>query len=205
MEDRIKHLLNKLSYRNMEGYYFETSKEAKDYLYSHLLKKGDSICFGGSVTFQKDMNLFEELKQNEEYHFIDRDDSSFTKEEMNSLIINCDDFFLSTNAITLDGELINIDGRGNRLCFMMYGPKNVYILVGKNKIVDDIETGIDRVRNYVAIKNAERLSKDTPCRKANHCLDCQSQDCICSQIVITRRSHIKNRIKVILINQELGY
>ena len=116
-----------------------------------------------------------------------------------------DYFLMSTNAITLDGELINIDGRGNRVAFLCYGPENVLIFAGMNKIVSNIEEGISRTRNIAASPNAIRLNKNTPCGITGKCEDCYSPDCMCGQYVITRRSGIPNRIKVILIGEELGY
>jgi len=112
---------------------------------------------------------------------------------------------MSTNAITLDGELINIDGRGNRVAFLCYGPQNVLILTGINKIVADIESGIKRTRNIASPPNAIRLNRNTPCAITGKCGDCFSKECMCGQIVITRFSLIPNRIKVILIGEELGY
>ena len=108
-------------------------------------------------------------------------------------------------AITLDGELINIDGRGNRVAFLCFGPQNVLILAGMNKVVTDVESGINRTRNVAAAPNAIRLNRKTPCAVTGRCGDCYSEDCMCGQYVITRRSGIPNRIKVILIGEELGY
>ena len=112
---------------------------------------------------------------------------------------------MSTNAITLEGELINIDGRGNRLAFLCFGPQNVLILAGMNKVVTDIDSGFKRVRNIASPPNTVRLNKKTPCAITGKCENCYSPDCICSQFVVTRRSSTPNRIKVILIGEELGY
>lgn len=112
---------------------------------------------------------------------------------------------MSINAITLEGELINIDGRGNRVAFLCYGPQNVLILTGMNKVVPDVESGIKRARDIAAPPNAVRLNKKTPCAITGKCADCYSPDCMCGQFVVTRRSGIPNRIKVILIGEELGY
>ena len=112
---------------------------------------------------------------------------------------------MSTNAITLEGELINIDGRGNRLSFLCYGPENVLILAGMNKVVTDIESGFKRVRDKSAPINAIRLNRKTPCAITGKCENCYCPDCMCGQFVVTRRSGIPNRIKVILIGEQLGY
>lgn len=112
---------------------------------------------------------------------------------------------MSTNAITLDGELINVDGAGNRVACLCNGPDHVIVLAGMNKVVKNAEEGHSRARNTAAPINTLRLNKKTPCAVTGRCSDCQSPDCICSQIVVTRRSHIPGRIQVILIGEELGY
>lgn len=145
--------------------------------------------------------------QKREYKIINRD-AAQNLEEQRKLYgeICCADFFLmSTNAITLEGELINIDGRGNRVAFLCYGPQNVLILTGMNKIVTDVESGIKRTRDIAAPPNAIRLQRKTPCVIKGKCEDCYSPDCMCGQFVVTRRSGIPKRIKVILIGEELGY
>ena len=116
-----------------------------------------------------------------------------------------DYFLMSSNAITLDGELVNIDGHSNRVACLCCGPKNVIVIAGMNKVVSNVEEGVDRVHNFAAPPNTVRLNKNTPCAQTGRCADCYSPDCICSQIVITRRSSIPNRIKVILVGEELGY
>lgn len=127
------------------------------------------------------------------------------KKEIYAKVVCADYFFMSTNAITLDGELVNVDGAGNRVACLSSGPDNVIILAGMNKVAASVEEGHDRVRNTAAPINALRLNKKTPCAVTGRCSNCQSPDCICSQIVITRRSHIPGRIQVILIGEELGY
>ena len=112
---------------------------------------------------------------------------------------------MSTNAITTDGELINIDGRANRVSFLCYGPENVLVIAGMNKVVTDVESGLKRVRLTACPPNAVRLNKKTPCAVNGVCGNCYGEDCICSQFVVTRRSGVKNRIKVILVGEELGY
>ena len=120
--------------------------------------------------------------------------------------ICCADFFLmGTNAITLGGELINIDGRGNRVAFLCFGPQNVLIAAGMNKVVADINSGFKRVQNVASPPNAIRLNRKTPCAITGKCEDCYSPDCMCGQFVVIRRSGIPKRIKVILIGEELGY
>ena len=169
------------------------------------MPKGSSISWGGSQTLVE-TGLLEAI-QNEDYKIIDRNKAT-NEEEQRKIYgeICCSDFFLmSTNAITLDGELVNIDGRGNRLAFLCYGPQNVLILVGMNKVVSSIEEGFNRARNIAVPPNAIRLNRNTPCAITGKCEDCYSPDCICGQFVVTRRSAVPNRIKIILIGEELGY
>ena len=112
---------------------------------------------------------------------------------------------MSSNAVTLDGELVNIDGNGNRVACLITGPKNVILIVGMNKIVPDVTSGFDRVRNMAAPPNGVRLGLSTPCSKYGKCHDCYSPDCMCCEFVVTRKSRIPGRIKVILVGEELGY
>jgi hypothetical protein len=144
---------------------------------------------------------------NSECVVYDRMSAKTPEEEkiMKGNMINADYFLMSTNAITMDGELVNIDGYANRVSFLCYGPEHVLVLAGMNKVVPNVEQGIDRVRNIASPPNALRLNKNTPCAVNGRCADCLAEDCICSQIVVTRRSSVKNRITVILIGEELGY
>ncbi len=112
---------------------------------------------------------------------------------------------MSTNAITLDGELVNVDGRANRVAFLCFGPQEVIVLAGMNKLVADVPAGFSRARNMAAPANTVRLNSKTPCALTGRCGDCYTPESICSQMLITRRSGVPGRIKVILIGEELGY
>ena len=197
-------IIKNLSKRQIEGYYCKDSKSAvKKAL--ELMPKGSSIGWGGSMSLVE-TGLMDAI-QKEDYKTINRDTATNLEEQRKIYAEIClSDFFLmSTNAITLDGELINIDGRGNRVAFLCYGPQNVIILAGMNKVVSDIESGFKRVRDIASPPNTVRLNKKTPCSITGKCEDCYSPDCICGQFVVTRRSAVPNRIKVILIGEELGY
>jgi len=197
-------IIKNLEKRQIEGYYCKDKKSAlKKAL--ELMPKGSSIGWGGSMTVIE-TGLMDAI-QNEDYKIINREEAKTTEEQRKVYgEICCADYFLmSTNAITLDGELINIDGRGNRVAFLCYGPQNVLILAGMNKVVPDVESGFKRVRDIASPPNAVRLNKKTPCAITGRCGDCYSPDCICGQFVMTRRSIVPNRIKVILIGEELGY
>ena len=197
-------IIKNMEKRQIEGYYCPDSASAlKKAL--ELIPKGSSIGWGGSMTLTE-TGLMDAI-QNGDYKIINRELAK-TPEEQRKVYgeICCSDYFLmSTNAITIDGELINIDGRGNRVSFLCYGPQNVLILTGINKIVTDIDAGLKRARDIAAPPNTVRLNRKTPCAITGKCENCYSPDCICSQFVVTRRSGVPNRIKVIIIGEELGY
>ena len=119
--------------------------------------------------------------------------------------LSSDVYFMSSNAITKDGELINIDGNGNRVAALIYGPEHVVLVVGMNKVVSTVDDGIRRVHDIAASANGVRLSKSTPCAVTGFCHDCLSPECMCSHTVITRRSGVADRIHVILVGETLGY
>ncbi len=203
-ENAAATIIKNLEKRQMEGYYCATSKEAVEKALE-LMPEGASIAWGGSMTLSE-TGLMDAIRGGN-YEIIDRE-SAKSPEEQRKLYgkICCSDYFLmSTNAITLDGELVNIDGRGNRVAFLCFGPQNVVILAGMNKVVSDVQSGMQRVRDVASPPNTVRLNKNTPCATTGRCGNCLSPDCICSQIVITRRSGIPGRIKVILVGEELGY
>ncbi len=191
--------------RNMEGYFAETKEEAVKLIMERFLTPGKSVCYGGSMTLTES-GLMEALDRSGCVVY-DRKAAKTPEEtrQMKANMINSDYFLMSTNAITLDGELVNIDGFANRVSFLCYGPESVLILAGMNKVVSSVEDGVRRVRDQASPPNAVRLDKRTPCAVSGRCGDCYSEDCICSQIVVTRRSSIKDRIKVILVAEELGY
>lgn len=203
-ENVASSIINNLNKRQIEGYYCPNKKSALEKALE-LIPNGASVSYGGSVTLEE-VGLMDAIK-NGEYKVINREIATNSEEQRKVYgEICCSDFFLmSTNAITLDGELINIDGRGNRVAFLCYGPRNVLILTGMNKVVTDIESGLKRARDIAAPPNAIRLNRKTPCAITGKCEDCYSPDCMCGQFVVTRRSGIPNRIKVILIGEELGY
>lgn len=199
-----KTIIQNLEKRGMEGYYFPTHEECRKAILEQI-PKGSTIAWGGSETI-KDIDLLSAFSE-DDYQLIDRLQAK-TPEEGRVLygqIVLSDYFFMSTNAITVEGELVNVDGSGNRVACLIHGPKHVYVLVGMNKIVKNTESAILRVRNQAAPPNAKRLNRQTPCNFTGHCNDCLSPDCMCNQTVITRRSGIPGRIKVFFIGEELGY
>ena len=199
-----KTILSNLEKRNMKGYYCENAEEARKLIQS-LIPVHATVTWGGSETLVE-TGIMDTLKQGD-YILLDRKEAK-TPEESRALygrIVTADYFLTGTNAITLDGELINVDGIGNRVACLITGPQHVLVVAGMNKVSVTEEDGIRRVRNIAAPPNSIRVGANTPCSTTGVCKDCQSPDCICCQTVITRRSRVKDRITVILIGESYGF
>lgn len=203
-ENLAESLIEKFGLRQIEAYYAADRKEALEKACRYLSPES-SVSWGGSVTLSE-IGLIDAIKASD-CTIYDRAEAVTPqqKRELFGKIASCDYYFMSSNAITLDGQLVNIDGTGNRVASLIHGPQNVVIIAGMNKIVPDIKSAIARIRNMAAPPNAVRLNYNTPCKELGRCADCLSRDCICDQIVITRRSFVPNRIKIILVGEELGY
>ena len=209
-EIQAQTIIKNLTKRKMEGYYCANVEEAKKKLTELLARTDDgapakkSVAYGGSMTL--DENGFKDAVKAAGHELIVRENYKTPEEikELKAKQVNADAFLMSTNAITLEGELINIDGRGNRVSFMIYGPESVIIIAGMNKVVTNVEDGIRRVRNTATPPNCVRLNCKTPCAVTGKCGECFG-DSICCQFVVTRMSRVPNRIKVILVGEELGY
>ena len=197
-------IISRLQKRNMEGYFCETSKEAVEKALS-LMPEGSVISWGGSMSLGQ-CGLMDAVKE-KNYTLIDRMAATTPREkrEVYARTGMADYYLMSTNAITMDGELVNIDGFCNRVACLCAGPEHVIIVAGMNKVVKNVQSGLDRIRTKAAPPNTVRLNRNTPCAKTGVCSDCFSPDCICSQIVVTRRSGIPGRIKIILVNEDLGF
>ncbi len=197
-------VIKNLKRRNMEGYYCETSEEAVELVRS-MIPAGDSITWGGTVTFGE-TGVKAALEQGD-WRMIDRATATTPEEkrEMWRDRTSADWFFMSANALTLDGELVNIDGNSDRLSLLLHGPEHVVVLVGMNKLVADVDAGFKRIRTVTCPLNAARLHTNTPCEVAGVCSECHSERCMCCQMVVTRHSRHEGRIKVILIGESLGY
>ena len=203
---RAQTIIKGLEKRNMEGVFCETKEDALAKALSYI-EEGSSVTWGGSMSISE-IGLIDAVK-NGNYEIIDRSVAKNYDEqrEIFSKAVLADYYLMSSNAITLDGELINIDGTGNRVACLTYGPKNVIMIVGMNKVVNDVEDGIKRVRNFASPPNTLRLGLKTPCSMTGRCGDCYGDTCICSQIVVTRRQSAAMRglIKIILVGESLGY
>ncbi len=203
-ENLADSLIDKFNLRGIEGYYCETKEEAL-LTAKRFLTPGCSVSWGGSQTLEE-IGLIADLKASD-YTVYDRM-AAKTPEEREAILTevsHCDYYFMSSNAITLDGQLVNIDGMGNRVASLIAGPKNVVIVAGINKVAPTLDAAMDRVRNVAAPPNCIRLGLNTPCAKFGRCVDCLDASCICCNTVITRMSKIPGRIKVILVGETLGY
>lgn len=197
-------IIKNLQKRNIEGHYFDTSPACVEAILS-AMPSGAIIGWGGSETL-KECGLFDAIHSGS-YELLDRS-AAKTPEESRQIYgrtVLSDYFLMSTNAITLDGELINIDGNGNRVACLIQGPSHVIIVAGMNKVVPDVKTGVARVRNTASPANAIRLARNLPCAATGICHDCLSPECFCCQVVVTRRSMHPGRIKVYLVGEDLGY
>lgn len=204
-ENLAKTTMKNLEKRHFECHYCKTSQEAVK-LASELVPSDSTVSFGGSMTLAES-GMADMLKQRDDITLLDRSKAG-TPEEVKEIYhrsLNADYYFMSSNAITADGELVNIDGTGNRVGALIYGPEHVIILAGMNKISPTLKEAVSRVKNVASPINANRLNRQTPCAATGLCSDCLSPDCICSHTVITRKSAPEKRIKIILIGESLGY
>ena len=204
-EKTAQAVIKGLKKRNIEGFWCPTSADAAR-LVLGMMKDGDSVTWGGSETF-KDSGVKSALAESGRFRMIDRTTARTPEEkrEMWRDRTTADWFFMSANALTLDGEMVNVDGNSDRLSLLLHGPAHVVALVGMNKIVSDVESGYKRIRTTVCPLNAERLHPNTPCELTGVCADCHSKGCMCCEVVVTRHSRHDGRIKVVLIGEELGY
>jgi L-lactate utilization protein LutB len=193
-----------LQSRSFEAFYFDECAEAADKIVS-LIPKEHQVSWGGSKTLQE-LGIQERLEKNG-YNLLDRDKAASAQErhEIMRHSMLCDTFLSGTNAISEDGQLVNIDGNGNRVAAMIYGPRQVIIAAGMNKVAKTYEDALSRVRNIAAPLNIVRFPNlKTPCSETGTCADCLSSDTICSFFVTTRFCKPAGRIKIVLIGKDLG-
>lgn len=190
-----------LESRNMTGYYAETKEEALR-IALQIIPKGSSVTMGGAMSAHE-IGLVEALKSSD-YNFIDRDRAEDKRAAMLAAY-DADVFLSSANAMTEDGIMVNVDGNANRVSAIAQGPRKVVFIVGMNKVCKDLDSAMKRARNVAAPINAQRFGLSTPCTQTGSCMDCKSPDTICCQILITRFSRHKDRIHVILVNDNLGF
>jgi hypothetical protein len=206
---RIKDTAQALEKNNFEVFTAASAKDAKTLVLDTILPQtgAKTLSWGGSLTF-KDLGLYDALRDREDLEILDTYDKNLSKEasyERRRQALLVDLFVTGTNAITADGTLVNLDMIGNRVGALTFGPRNVIVLAGRNKIVTDLDEAMFRIKNYVAPVNAMRLDKKTPCIKTSYCQDCKSPDRICNTWTITEKAFPPKRIKVVLINEDMGF
>lgn len=205
-EKRIMTTVKALRKNNMDARYFANKDELIKAL-EEMIPEGASTALGGTTTVKQIPGL-ENFIKGDRHDFRDRKAPAETKEEEIKVKADStfvDYYFLSANAITTDGIIYNVDGHGNRVAAMIWGPENVVIIATPNKIVNSIEGAIERNRAIAAPMNCERLNKPTPCAKTGTCMDCKVDERICIFYTATGFQRVKNRIKVFFLNEELGY
>lgn len=189
--------------RGFDAYYVSTAEEARAKALE-LIPEGSTVSWGGSVTIDQ-IGLKQAVIEGG-YEVINRDEAK-TPEERTEFMrkgLTCDVFLMSANAVSEDGQMVNIDGNGNRVAALCFGPKEVIVIAGMNKVAGSLEEAYVRARRFAAPVNAQRFDFETPCSKTGMCADCLSPQCICSQMVVTRRTS-SGRIKVILVGDDLGF
>lgn len=205
MDAKIEKTMKALERNKIKPYYAETKEEMLEIVRS-LIKDDKLITAGGSMTL-KESGVTDMLMNDYKGIYIDRSEGK-TPDEVEDIMRKAfvsDTFFASSNAVTETGELYNVDGRGNRVSAMTFGPKQVILVVGKNKIVQDYAEAIMRVEKIAAPMNTVRLNCDTPCAKTGLCGHCRSEGRICCTYVRMGQQRVADRIKVIIVNENLGY
>lgn len=206
---RLEEVKESLEKNGFDCYVVDDIEHAKTIVLDEILANLSikSISWGGSMTFVS-TGLYDTLVAHPDYEVVDtyqKDLGEEEKIELRRQSLMVDLFFTGTNAITEDGILVNLDMYGNRVAALTFGPKYVVVLSGKNKIVPELDDAMYRIRNYAAPINAMRLKKKTPCVETTRCQECNSPDRICNTWTITQKSFPKGRVKVVLINEDLGF
>ncbi|MEI8172373.1 MAG: lactate utilization protein [Deltaproteobacteria bacterium] len=205
---RLADVKDMLESNNFEVYLADNAAAAKKMVLEEIIPKigAKSISWGGSMTFTA-TGLYDALKKIKGMKSLDAYDKTISREEAlerrrQALLVDL--FITGTNAVTETGMLVNLDMVGNRIAALTFGPKSVIVLAGRNKIVPDLEEAMMRVKNFAAPANVMRLGMKTPCAKTSFCEECKSKDRICNSWAITEKSFPKGRIKIVLINEDLG-
>ena len=202
-EKRANVLVKNLHSRHFEACYCADKAEAlKKAL--EWIPAGTSVGWGGAMSAQQ-IGLLDAIRAGE-YRVLDRDRGS-TPEERKKIMKQClgaDVFVTGANVLSLDGQMVNIDGIGNRVAAIVYGPESVIVIAGMNKVADSLDSAVERARTVAAPQNKQRFDYQTPCEVTGACADCKSDRCICNQILITRNCNPHGRIKFILVGEDLG-
>lgn len=203
-EKRGNLLVKNLQKRHFDAYYCDNAASALEKALS-LISKEETVGWGGALSAQQ-IGLMDALRAGG-YPIFDRDQCATPAErrQMMKRCLTADVFLTGANALSLDGQMVNIDGIGNRLAAISFGPESVLVIAGMNKVVDTLEDAITRARTVAAPMNQQRFLGETPCSVTGTCADCKSEGCICNQILITRNCRPAGRIKFIIVGEELGF
>lgn len=203
-DKRAQVLIKNLQSRHFDAYYCETKEEALNKALS-LIPAGSSVGWGGALSAQQ-IGLLDAVNAGN-FVALDRDKAANPqeREEIMRKCLFAETFITGANAISLDGQMVNIDGNGNRVAAIIYGPKQVLVIAGMNKVEDSLEAAMNRARTVAAPMNKQRFPLQTPCEVTGTCADCKSDGCICNQILTTRNCKPAGRIKFILVREELGF
>ena len=196
-------LVKNLQSRHYEAYYCETREQALEKALE-LIPKGATVGWGGAMS-AKQIGLLDAMN-NGDYNAIDRDKAPNPEERVKAMkkCLLADVFITGANALSMDGQMVNIDGNGNRVAAIVYGPESIIVIAGMNKVVDTLDAAVIRARTIAAPMNKQRFALQTPCEVTGTCGDCKSEGCICNQILVTRNSKPAGRIKIILVGDDLG-
>lgn len=204
-DKKIERTISNLEKNNIKGYYAKNNDEILNII-KGIAKEGEVVAVGGS------MSLFEtkviDFLRSGRYDFWDRYKENLTPDDIKDIYrksFSADTYFASANAITEEGEIFNVDGNGNRVAAMLYGPDKVILIVGVNKIVKNLDEAIKRNKDISGPANAKRLNTQTPCAKVGYCMDCKSKDRICCEYTVIKRQRIDNRMHVIFVNDIVGF
>ena len=206
---KLQNVKENLESNNFEVFIASSADQAKELALNDIIPSlnAESVSWGGSMSFVA-TGLFHALKDDENMEVLNTFDKTLAYEDQmelrrKSLLVDL--FITGTNAVTESGQLVNLDMIGNRVAALTWGPKNVILFIGRNKICTDLEEAMLRVKNYAAPVNTMNLDKKTPCREKGFCHDCSSPERICNTWTITEKCFPKKRIKVVLINEDLGF
>lgn len=205
MENLIKETIDNLNKNNMAGYYVESISQLYELL-QKLLPEGQAVGCGDSVTLEQ-TGVYDYVR-NHNYMFLDKYQNGLSHDEKREIYLRnfrVDTFLTGVNAVTINGSLFNIDGNGSRVAPVIYGPKQVLVIAGTNKIVRTADEAVLRTRQIAAPLDAKRLGKETPCVKLGKCVDCHHSQRICNDFVLITGQFEKQRIKVIFIEGNYGY
>lgn len=196
-------LVKNLKSRHFDAFYCETKEEALKMALEQI-PQGASVGWGGAMSAQQ-IGLLDAVRSGD-YRALDRERCATpeAREEMMRACLGADVFITGANGMSLDGQMVNIDGTGNRVGAIVYGPKTVLVIAGMNKVMDSLEEAVRRARTVAAPMNKQRFGGGTPCAVSGACGDCKSDKCICNQIVITRNCRPEGRIRFILVGEDLG-